>query len=133
MTFDFITFGKYFLPSAALAMSVFGTTEALKAEAANTDLPLTCEIVVEKGAYGPTYKGLVHAFDDIDGSFEMSFAKIGSNSATINQSGTFSLSAGETTTVGQAGFGGSGNVDAELNVFFDGYKMTCSTADHIDL
>ena len=132
MTLNFITLGKFFLPAAALSMSVFEMTDT-KAHVADDDLPITCEIAVKDGAYGPTYMGLVHATESVSGSYTMKFAKSGANSASINQSGNFSVKAGETATLGQAGFGGNATVDAKLVVEFDGKRMTCATPDAIDL
>jgi len=131
MTNAFPLIGKLFLPVAAVSLSVVGMTAGTMAHQSN--LPLTCQIAVETGAYGPTYKGIVTASERVDGTYTMKFSKTGSNSASINQSGAFDLAAGESTTVGQASLGRSGKVEAELTVVFDGTKMICRTPGALDL
>ena len=133
MTMNLITLGKYLIPAAAVSMSIFGTAHSIQAHNANENLPLTCEIAVSKGSFGPTYVGRVHATETVSGHYNMKFAKTGSNSASIKQSGNFTVRAGETATLGQAGFGGSAPVEAKLVVEFDGHKMTCATDAAIDL
>ena len=63
----------------------------------------------------------------------MQFTKSGSNSASINQSGAFDLSPGESATVGQASLGRSGKVAAKLTVTFDGKRMICQTPGALEL
>ncbi|KMW59007.1 hypothetical protein AIOL_003988 [Candidatus Rhodobacter oscarellae] len=121
-----------FLPLAAAAAAVFVATGGTQAHHVD-DLPLTCEIAVTDGAFGPQYQGLVHATETVHGSYEMQFAKHGANTANVTQSGNFSVRAGDTAVLGQASMGRRAEVEATLTLRFDGIKMICATDPQFDL
>jgi len=106
--------GTLTLAAAAVATTVFGTSEGTNAH--TSALPISCGFEVAEGVFGQTLRGNVTANEDITGRFEISFQKSGANTANIQQSGRFSLDAGETQTLGQASLGGSGSAAAELTL-----------------
>ena len=125
--------GKILFPAAVIS-SLLGTVYGIKAHPNSaSDLPLTCEIEVVDNAFGKTYLGVVHAHESVHGRYEITFAKRGANTASINQNGNFSLGAGESATLGQAGFGGGGRVSAEMMLRFDGTTVICGPNTQIDL
>ena len=116
------------LTGAAVTLSVFGLAAVSNAHS-TTDTPVQCEISVSQGQYGTTYEGIVHADHAAHGTYAMKISKRGSGgSSMINQSGDFSLRAGDSETVGRATFGGSpSRVNAELSVRWNGQTLTCDT------
>lgn len=130
MALNFITLGKLALPMAAVTAALLGSADN---GAANSSQPLSCMISVSDGHFGHVYKGVVTANTPVSGRYEMKIRKRGANSANVNQSGFFILTAGETATIGQATIGGAGRVDAKMTLMFDGAEMTCGTAGAHDL
>lgn len=127
------TLGKLTVPAAALSMAVFGMAVHTGAQGLTPADPVVCTIEVSDGPFGATLKGHVVANEDVRGNFTMQFSKHGSSSASITQSGGFDLDAGESATLGQASLGGSGSVEAELTLRFDGTTMICRTDGVIEL
>jgi len=123
---------RYALCAAALALSFVGTVQHSPAQSTE-DHPIACAFLVEDGRLGHMLKGVVTAREDVRGRFEMRFEKSGWNSATVRQSGSFDLNAGESATLGQATLGRSGDVDAELTLSIDGTHLVCRSAGVLDL
>lgn len=132
-----LSFLNLILPAAALSMSVFGLAAGSSAHSTDRsarNLPLDCEIAVSRDRNGHTYEGRVHAAKAVKGSYELNITKRGGGgSSVISQSGDFNVAAGKSETLGSASFGGSPTsaVTAELTVYWNGTKLSCS--NHTDL
>ena len=126
---------KLILPAAALSLSVFGLaagTSASSSDDKTSDLPIACGVSVTKSGYGNNYQGVVQANEAVSGSYEFRVIKTGGGgSATINQSGEFTIAAGDEVTLGQASFGGPATVDAQLVLHWNGMKLLCKTPTDI--
>ena len=139
MTLQLVTIGKLALPALAVSAAIFGMAENGQAR---SPLPenqiieiqdLTCGFSVTNARFGQTYTGEVTANAPVSGRFEISFIASGANSASVKQTGTFDLDAGESTVLGRASFGKSADVDAQMTLSWGKERITCIIDQPIDL
>ncbi|PRX37131.1 hypothetical protein SAMN05216257_101149 [Meinhardsimonia xiamenensis] len=97
--------------------------------------PLSCGVVMEKGASGISIEARLQAREPVSGSYELGIEKTGaSGRASIRQSGAFSAASGETKTLGRAMLSGAPeDFDIDFKLEVDGKRMTCRGVFPIEL
>lgn len=134
-----MTFLSLPLRLAALAAvpAVAVLTEALPSTAHETTdktMPLRCEIVERSTGMGVQLESYVHADQTTRGRYTFNVKQAGGHgSSVIEQSGDFTVTAGQSAKLGQAAFGGDpGDYDVELTLAWNGKRAVCRSADGKD-
>ena len=112
----------------ALAAGVAATTGTVVAPAHAASDGVRCEITVSKRGGITTLEGVVLASKSVSGSYRLSVTTSGgSGGSDIDQSGAFSASAGQSSSLGVVSLGGTANLaSAQLSVKWNGGSTQCS-------
>ncbi len=126
LTFSSLNIGL--VVAVASTLGTLGATSTPGDETAND--PLSCGIEVNETGGNARLEGWVLADKDSHGTYEMKIRKSGrGGSSTINQSGDFSVKAGETQALGTVLINGAKNqIDAKLLLHVNGKKFVCTSA-----
>lgn len=92
--------------------------------AAETKLPMQCQISVSKGQYGHNFRAVMKALETVNGFYELN---LNGNGAVISQAGDFYAKAGDTQVLGEAtlGIATIDDVEAEFILHVGDTKYVC--------
>jgi hypothetical protein len=115
------------LPVLPLALGL-GAAGALAAgQVGSASGPLSCEIEATPAAGMIVLEGLVHADQDVRGSYRFRIKSAGrSGSSNVSQGGSFAAGPGAAATLGKVMLGNNGAYDASLEVTADGARVECA-------
>lgn len=121
------TLGALLLPAAAFAATASGLTAE---SAADTDIPMQCQISVSKDRYGHKFEAVMKALETVEGLYEL---KLNGNGSVINQSGDFYVEEGDTYVLGEATLGVASpeDVKAELTLHVGDTSYECGLLSEI--
>jgi hypothetical protein len=118
---------RAFVAAAAASGAVFVAGAGMSDSATAGDANLRCTIETLSRGGAVELSALVSAPRDLNGSYRLRISKDGGGgSADIDQSGEFSVVAGERAVVSSVSLGGDGTYTAKLSVTANGRTVDCS-------
>ena len=115
------------LTGAAVSMAAFADKTQVRQVAVEEAPGLRCAIVTRDLGDAVEISGKVTADHAVSGKYVLKIRNASSaGQAVIDQSGSFSVTSGRTTTLGQATLGGaSQSYKADLELTVDGHRLRC--------